>query len=102
MKAITTTFRSFHDGDGIRTTVFFKGCPLFIALGGHKLRHSATIQEVEFDSEKRVGCGFCIELVTLKNQYRKRKKQRLRILTKCDRRDKCGKSMSKLRASVIA
>lgn len=49
---------SIHDGDGIRTTVFFKGCPLSC-----KWCHNPETQKYEpellFHEEKCVGCGLC-------------------------------------------
>lgn len=50
---------SIHDGDGIRTTVFFKGCPLSC-----KWCHNPETQkyqpELLFHSERCTGCGACI------------------------------------------
>ena len=60
MKAITNIQRfSIHDGDGIRTTVFFKGCPLK-CVWCHNPETQRYDGEVEYDEEKCTGCGSCI------------------------------------------
>lgn len=52
---------SLHDGPGIRTTVFFKGCNMACAWchNPESFRKSA---EISFDSEKCVLCGKCLEV----------------------------------------
>ncbi len=88
MKAITNIQKfSIHDGDGIRTTVFFKGCPL----------HRTWCHNPETQCQSRgcptarrcVGCGFCIgachaEAISIVNG-------KVTDSNKCDRCDKCGK-----------
>ena len=49
---------SFHDGKGIRTTVFFKGCPLSCAWC-HNPECISTEPQVLFYQEKCIGCGMC-------------------------------------------
>ena len=49
---------SVHDGPGIRTTVFFKGCPLRCAWC-HNPESQLAGPELMFDSKKCTGCGFC-------------------------------------------
>lgn len=51
---------SIHDGPGIRTTVFMKGCPLR-CLWCQNPESQALLPEIFFDSEKCTGCGKCIE-----------------------------------------
>lgn len=51
---------SFHDGDGIRTTVFLKGCPLSCAWC-HNPECIAFEPEVMHYPEKCIGCGKCDE-----------------------------------------
>ena len=90
MKAITNIQKfSIHDGDGIRTTVFFKGCPLHCTWC-HNPETQCYNPEVEFDSEKCVGCGSCIgachaEAISIVNG------KAFTDSNKCDRCDKCGK-----------
>lgn len=50
---------SIHDGDGIRTTVFFKGCGLR-CVWCHNPETQSYKQELLFDQEKCVGCGACV------------------------------------------
>ena len=50
---------SIHDGDGIRTTVFFKGCPLRCAWC-HNPESQDFQPELLYDSGKCTGCGECV------------------------------------------
>ena len=47
-----------HDGDGIRTTVFFKGCPLR-CLWCHNPEGLSAKHEVAFYEHKCISCGEC-------------------------------------------
>ena len=49
---------SIHDGPGIRTTVFFSGCPLR-CLWCHNPESHRVAPEVLFSPEKCIGCGMC-------------------------------------------
>lgn len=49
---------SVHDGPGIRTTVFFKGCPLR-CLWCHNPESQKSEISVAYYSEKCVSCGAC-------------------------------------------
>lgn len=49
---------SIHDGDGIRTTVFFKGCRLK-CVWCHNPETQNYKKELLSDEEKCVGCGAC-------------------------------------------
>ena len=57
---IVTDFKRFavHDGDGIRTTVFLKGCPLK-CVWCHNPESISPKPELAFYSEKCTGCGEC-------------------------------------------
>ena len=48
-----------HDGPGIRTTVFFKGCPLSCAWC-HNPESQRARAEIFFSPEKCIGCGACV------------------------------------------
>ncbi len=50
---------SIHDGPGIRTTVFLKGCPLR-CLWCHNPEGIDPGPEVSFAPEKCIGCGECV------------------------------------------
>lgn len=51
---------SFHDGDGIRTTVFFKGCPLRCAWC-HNPECISFERQTLYYPQKCIGCGKCDE-----------------------------------------
>jgi pyruvate formate lyase activating enzyme len=51
---------SLDDGPGIRTVVFFKGCPLS-CLWCHNPESKTTGVEISFDRKECIGCGTCIE-----------------------------------------
>ena len=52
---------SIHDGPGIRTTVFFKGCPLNCQWC-HNPESQGFGQELMYRPERCVGCGQCLEI----------------------------------------
>lgn len=47
-----------HDGDGLRTTVFFKGCPL-LCLWCHNPEGIAYESQTAFFAHRCIGCGTC-------------------------------------------
>ena len=51
---------SIHDGPGIRTTVFLKGCPLS-CVWCHNPECISPEPQTLFYPEKCIGCGFCAE-----------------------------------------
>jgi pyruvate formate lyase activating enzyme len=51
---------SIHDGPGIRTTLFFKGCPLRCAWC-HNPESQAAAEEMMFRSRRCQRCGACVE-----------------------------------------
>lgn len=52
---------SIHDGPGIRTTVFLKGCPLS-CLWCHNPESQDAKPEVFFTPGKCIGCLFCVRM----------------------------------------
>lgn len=60
---------SLHDGDGIRTTVFFKGCPLE-CVWCHNPESQSYKKEILYNEEKCSSCGVCIEKCPNKAIYK--------------------------------
>ena len=60
MKGIISGIKrmEIHDGDGLRTTVFFKGCPLKCAWC-HNPESISYLPECAFFEEKCIRCGAC-------------------------------------------
>lgn len=50
---------SLHDGPGIRTTVFLKGCPLHCAWC-HNPESQSGVAELSYHPEHCIGCGACV------------------------------------------
>jgi glycyl-radical enzyme activating protein len=51
---------SIHDGPGVRTTVFLKGCNLH-CFWCHNPEAASTVPEVQFFPDKCIACGACVE-----------------------------------------
>ena len=49
-----------HDGPGLRTTLFFKGCPMK-CLWCHNPEGISPKPEIWWDTRKCIGCGLCSE-----------------------------------------
>jgi pyruvate formate lyase activating enzyme len=52
---------SVHDGPGIRTTVFLKGCPLRCAWC-HNPEGISPRPQLAFDPRRCIGCGYCFRV----------------------------------------
>ena len=52
---------SIHDGEGIRTTIFFKGCPLS-CLWCHNPESQNYKEELMYNEEKCTGCMACMNI----------------------------------------
>lgn len=52
---------SIHDGPGIRSTVFFKGCPLLCAWC-HNPESQIFTPELFWQCDRCIGCGTCVEV----------------------------------------
>lgn len=51
---------SIHDGDGIRTTIFFKGCPVNCAWC-HNPESQRFDKELLYFKDRCTGCGKCVQ-----------------------------------------
>jgi pyruvate formate lyase activating enzyme len=56
---------SIHDGPGIRTTIFLKGCPLSCIWCQNPESQSHKL-EIFYNAERCVGCGKCITVCPVK------------------------------------
>lgn len=79
---------SIHDGDGIRTTVFFKGCPLK-CVWCHNPETQRFEQEIQYDREKCTGCGVCAQVcpnhaITMEEGRSKLDKKLCTLCGKCE------------------
>ena len=63
MKARILEIKRFavHDGDGIRTTLFLKGCPLK-CVWCHNPEGISPAPQLSYMTEKCIGCGECAEV----------------------------------------
>lgn len=52
---------SVHDGDGIRTTLFFKGCPLHCRWC-HNPESQSFYKELFYDNKRCKTCGLCLSV----------------------------------------
>jgi pyruvate formate lyase activating enzyme len=65
MKATIFEIKRFavHDGDGIRTTVFFKGCPLK-CVWCHNPEGISVVPQLAYYEHKCISCGECVPVCT--------------------------------------
>ncbi len=63
MKALISGIKrmEIHDGDGLRTTVFFKGCPLR-CIWCHNPESISFHRQIAFFDQKCISCGTCASL----------------------------------------
>ena len=63
MKALISGIKrmEIHDGDGLRTTVFFKGCPLK-CIWCHNPESISFSKQIAYLKEKCIGCNSCLSV----------------------------------------
>lgn len=76
-----------HDGPGIRTTVFFKGCPIRCAWCHNPESHDFC-EEIGYNSNACIKCGKCIQ-VCLNNAHVVKDGKHVFDRQKCKRCFKC-------------
>jgi len=77
---------SIHDGPGIRTTVFLKGCPLTCPWY-HNPESQRRDPQLLFYANKCIGCGKCFEVCPVSGALMPDSKERINR----ERCDSCGK-----------
>jgi len=77
---------SIHDGPGIRTTVFLKGCPLR-CLWCHNPESWESAPEISLIRSKCIGCGHCFAACPLNNHVMDGSGERIFHRARCQR---CG------------
>lgn len=78
---------SIHDGPGIRTTIFFKGCPLSCQWC-HNPESLVPKTEIVFLENKCIGCRECVKAclasaITFSEQGFRRDKEKCTLCEKC-------------------
>lgn len=81
---------SIHDGPGIRTTVFLKGCPL-TCWWCHNPESQELKQEIIYNYKKCIGCGDCINICS-NNAIVYNKNRFIRDRIKCNLCGKCAET----------
>ena len=89
---------SLDDGFGVRTVVFFKGCPLS-CIWCHNPESKKVNKELSFDSEACINCGTCRSIckknaLSMSNKYYVDR-------SKCDMCFSCTKSCPSKALSVV-
>ncbi|MHB1485260.1 MAG: glycyl-radical enzyme activating protein [Saccharofermentanales bacterium] len=84
MKLLVTNIQRFstHDGDGIRTTVFLKGCPLH-CIWCHNPETQSSKQQIFFTAQNCIGCGACIAVCENHAHYIDKENNHRFDVTKC-------------------
>ncbi|MBU8913175.1 MAG: glycyl-radical enzyme activating protein [Spirochaetales bacterium] len=87
---------SVHDGPGIRTTVFMKGCNLH-CFWCHNPESISPVQEVQLFPDKCIGCGNCFEVCPV-HAHRMEEDHRVLDRELCER---CGKCVDECYAGAL-
>lgn len=90
---------SLHDGPGIRTTIFLKGCPLRCAWC-HNPESQSFKPQLSFNSSKCIGCFKCVEVCETKAHFIKDNKHEVDF-NKCNFCGKCVDNCSVNALSIV-
>ena len=88
---------SIHDGPGIRTTVFMKGCPLN-CVWCHNPEGISPQPQLSFLPDKCIGCGYCFR--TCANQAHQMDAENVHVLDR-QRCQVCGSCTRECYASAL-
>lgn len=86
-----------HDGPGIRTTVFLKGCPLR-CLWCHNPESQEREPEISLIGERCIGCGHCFKACPLNSHAMDSNGERIFHRARCRR---CGACVEKCYARAL-
>ena len=73
---------STNDGPGIRTVIFFKGCPLSCSWC-HNPESKSITPDIFFDSKKCINCKSCIKICE-NNQHIFEKNEHIFLRENCN------------------
>ena len=90
MTGVVTNIQRFstHDGPGVRTTVFVKGCPLR-CIWCHNPETYRREAQVELNAARCVGCGACVEVCSAHCHVLEEENGRFRHLFSAERCVRC-------------
>jgi pyruvate formate lyase activating enzyme len=80
---------SIHDGPGIRTTVFLKGCPLR-CIWCHNPESQEREPEISLIAAKCIGCGHCFKACPLHGHAMDASGERIFHRSRCQRCGACA------------
>ncbi len=83
---------SINDGPGVRTNLFFKGCPLR-CIWCHNPESYLPQKQLSFRTSACTGCMACLEVCPAKASYLKRKGEKVTVAIDYERCTACGECL---------